>query len=375
MEDKPFIFSRNMTAVAKGLAIVLMVYHHLFAFPDRIKTVNYSPIMMVDDLPLDQLIGEFGKLCVATFLFLSGLGLYKSFQSKHRFTFRQGVKRAINFFILYWLVFFIFIPIGLKYFDDTLRYTWNPKMFIYNLFALIHTYNGEWWFISVYIELVLLFPLIVKLIEKWPTLVSYLSFSCLFLSAFFLHVDDFFSNFELVQIAINHLGTLFQWQVMFITGIYFSKYSLFEKWNAFFSKIHLNSKIVFLLLLVLCFYLRQYTFPFIIKTRGPEIDGIYNYTDFILAPVVIFSFVKLVQNITILERLFLLLGKHSTIIWLTHTFFIYYYFQKMSFAPYYSTLIVIWVFILTILVSIGINLLIRLAHLPFFRKTRMGSSP
>jgi len=374
MEDKPFIFSRNMTAIAKGLAITLMVYHHLFAFPNRIAAVDYKPIMIVDNLPLDQLIGEFGKLCVAIFLFLSGLGLYKSFESKHKFTFRQGFKRAINFFTLYWLVFFIFIPIGLKYFDDTVRYAWNSKLFIYNLFALIHTYNGEWWFISVYIELVLLFPVIVKLVEKWPTLTSYLSFIFLFLSAFFLHVDEFFSNLELVQIAINHLGTLFQWQIMFITGTYFSKYSLFEKIDAFFSKVHLNNKIVFMLLLVLYFYFRQYSFKFIIETRGPEIEGIYNYSDFILAPMVIFSFVKLVQNITILERLFLLLGKHSTIIWLTHTFFIYYFFQEMSFAPYYSTLIVIWVFILTIMVSIGINFLIRLAHFPLFKKTRMGTS-
>ncbi|MEH7082647.1 acyltransferase [Neobacillus drentensis] len=374
MEDKPFIFSRNMTAIAKGLAITLMVYHHLFAFPNRIAAVDYKPIMMVDNLPLDQLIGQFGKLCVAIFLFLSGLGLYKSFESKKHFTFRQGFIRAINFFTIYWLVFFIFIPIGLKYFDNTVRYAWNPKLFIYNLFALIHTYNGEWWFISVYIELVLLFPLIIKLIEKWPVLTSYLSFICLFLAAFFQHVDDFFPTLELVQIAINHLSTLFTWQIMFITGIYFSKYSLFVKMNTFFSKIHLNNKIVFLLLLVICFYIRQYTYPFIIKTRGPEIAGIYNYSDFILSPIVIFSFVKLVQNITILERLFLLLGKHSTIIWLTHTFFIYYFFQEMSFAPYYSTLIVIWVFILTIMVSIGINFLIRLAHIPFFKRTRMGTS-
>jgi hypothetical protein len=375
MVDKPFIFSKNMTAISKGLAILLMVYHHLFAFPDRIEAVDYAPIMVVDGLPLDQIIGEFGKLCVAIFLFLSGLGLYKSFKSKHEFTFRQGLKRAINFFIIYWIIFLIFIPIGLKYFDDTLRYTWNTKIFIYNLFALIHTYNGEWWFISVYIELVLLFPLIIKLIEKSPTLTSYLSFICLFLAAFFLHIDDFFPTHELVQIAINHLSTLFMWQLIFITGIYFSKNSLFEKMDVFFSKIHLNNKIVFLLLLVLCVYIRQYTFKFIIETRGPAIEGIYNYSDFILAPIVVFSFVKLVQNITILESLFQTLGKHSTNIWLTHTFFIYYYYQKMSYAPYYSTLIVIWVFILTIVVSFAINLLIRFAHFPFFRKTRVGTFP
>jgi hypothetical protein len=357
-----------MTTISKGLAIVLMVYHHLFAFPERIESVKYSPLMIVDGLPLDQLIGQFGKLCVAIFLFLSGFGLYKSFESKGFFTFQQAVKRAVNFFMLYWIIFFIFIPIGLNYFNDSLRYTWNAKLFVYNLFALIHTYNGEWWFISVYIELLILFPLLLRLIEKSPVLVSYLAFICLFLSVFFLNLDDFFSNYELVQIAIDHLSTILTWQIMFITGIFFSKYSFFERIDAFFSKAHVNNKFVYLILLIFCVYFRQYTFKFVIETRGSEIDGIYNYADFILVPIVIFSFVKLVLNITVLEKLFKLLGKHSTIVWLTHTFFIYYFFQELTFAPNYSTLIVIWVFFLTIPISIIITYLIEIVPALFHKR-------
>jgi hypothetical protein len=195
------------------------------------------------------------------------------------------------------------------------------------------------------------FPLLIWLVEKNPVVVCYLSFIGLFLSGFFLHIDDIFSKYELIQILINHLGTDLIWQVMFVTGIFFAKYSLFGSMERFFLKTHLNYRIIFLSLLVICYYIRQYALKFVIDTRGTEIEGIYNYADFILAPI--------------LERLFLLLGKHSTIIWLTHTFFIYYYFQEIMYAPYYSVLIVIWVFIITILVSIGINLLINLLHLTF----------
>jgi hypothetical protein len=365
MEDRSFVFSKSMTAISKGFAILLMVYHHLFTFPNRISAVDYKPIMIVNDLPLDQLIADSGKLCVAIFLFLSGFGLYKSFEAKRIFTFQQGLKRILNFYKLYWIVFFIFIPIGLIYFNDSIRYSWNTKQFFYNLLALIHTYNGEWWFIPIYIELIFVFPLLIRLVEKNPVVVCYLSFIGLFLSGFFLHIDDFFSKYELIQILINHLGTDLIWQVMFVTGIFFAKYSLFGSMERFFLKTHLNYRIIFLSLLVICYYIRQYALKFVIDTRGTEIEGIYNYADFILAPIAIFSFVKLIQNITILERLFLLLGKHSTIIWLTHTFFIYYYFQEIMYAPYYSVLIVIWVFIITILVSIGINLLINLLHLTF----------
>jgi hypothetical protein len=368
MEDKPFVFSRHMTGISKGFAIFLMVYHHLFAFPDRINAVDYSPIMMFDDLPLDQLIGEFGKLCVAIFLFLSGFGLYKSYESKGHFTFSQAVKRAINFYKLYLIIFLIFIPIGLYFFNDTFRYTWNTKQFFYNLIPLIHTYNGEWWFVPVYIELVILFPLLIKMIERNAVYVSYLSFIGMFLSPFFLHADDFFPSHELVQIAIIHLSLDLSWQIMFITGIFFAKYSLFARMDVFLSKAHLDYRIVYLLLIVFCIYIRQYAFKFVIDIRGPEIDGIYNYADFILVPLTLFSFVKLVQNIKILEKLFGMLGKHSTIIWLTHTFFIYYFFQRITFAPNYSLLIVLWVFLITILISICINFLINFIEMPFSKK-------
>jgi Acyltransferase family len=368
MKDTKFTFSRDMTAISKGLAIFLMVYHHLFGFPDRIKAVNYIPIMMLPEMPLDQLIGNFGKLCVAIFLFLSGFGLYKSYQSKGKFTFRQAVSRALNFYKIYLIIFLIFIPVGLYYFDDTFRYTWNTKQFFYNLIPLIHTYNGEWWFVPLYIELVILFPFIIRIIEKNAVYVSYLSFIGMFFSAFFLHLDDYFPSHELVQIAIDHISLILSWQIMFITGIFFARYSLFARIDAFFSKYHIDNKIVYLLLIAFCIYIRQYAFKFVIEIRGPEIDGIYNYADFILVPLTLFSFVKLVQNIKFLEKIFVTLGNHSTIIWLTHTFFIYYFFQRITFAPHYSILIVMWVFIITIIISIVIQSLIHIVQKPFLKK-------
>ena len=35
-------------------------------------------------------------------------------------------------------------------------------------------------------------------------------------------------------------------------------------------------------------------------------------------------------------------GRHSTAIWLTHTFWIYYYFQSLVLLPRYSVLILLW---------------------------------
>ncbi|GHI01362.1 acyltransferase family protein [Neobacillus kokaensis] len=359
MSDKPFVFSKNMTSIAKGLAILLMVYHHSFAFPERIENVDYLPLLFIDHQPLSELIGQFGKLCVAIFLFLSGFGLYKSYESKGNFTFRNATKRAFNFIKFFWVIFLLFVPIGLIFFNEDPRYVWNLKEFLYNFFALVYTYNGEWWFVSLYVELLLIFPLLMKLIKKNPILVSYLTFVVFFLSAFFQHTADYFPNHELIQIFFHHLGVDTTWLIVFITGIYFAKYEVFKILDEFFSNIYLNHKFFFINLLVLCVYFREKVFPFIIETRGPLLDGDYNYADFFLAPIVVIAFIKIIQNVTVLENLFMRLGKHSNNIWLTHTFFIYYYFQEVTFVPYLSVLIVTWVFVLTILVSICINFIIK----------------
>lgn len=45
-------------------------------------------------------------------------------------------------------------------------------------------------------------------------------------------------------------------------------------------------------------------------------------------------------------------GEHSTYIWLTHTFFAYYYFQNLILLPRYSVLIYLWLVVISLLTSI-----------------------
>ncbi|WP_180230231.1 acyltransferase [Bacillus sp. AFS073361] len=350
-----FQFSKKMTSQAKGLAILLMVYHHLFTFPDRISSVDYAPLMMFNGQPLDQLIGAFGKICVSIFLFTSGYGLYQNFLKNNSFTFKVSLKKIIQFLKTYWIIFIIFIPIGLIWFHNQPRYVFNLKNFLLNFTSLTNTYNREWWFVPLYLELIIIFPILIKLIEKIPLIVNYLSFISLFFAGFFQNAILLFPNNILIQLLMNHLSVLLLWQVVFIVGIYFSKYSVFEKINQFLNRLKLENILFYLIVLFICFYIRQFTLPWIIEVRGAKISGIYTYADFILTPILIFSFVKIVSYTNIFSKLFATLGKHSNNIWLTHTFFIYYYYQKIIFLPYFSILIVGWVFILTIVVSICVN--------------------
>lgn len=69
--DSAKLFSREDAKLVKGFAVFLMLYHHLFAFPGRIQNgVSYIPLFVFGDTNSAELLGLFGKMCVALFLFL-----------------------------------------------------------------------------------------------------------------------------------------------------------------------------------------------------------------------------------------------------------------------------------------------------------------
>ena len=77
-------FTKRHTQIAKGVAILLMLYHHLFVIPERISVEHFSLLDAV--LPNAQItIATFCKLCVCIYIFLSGFGLYHQYKSKSLF--------------------------------------------------------------------------------------------------------------------------------------------------------------------------------------------------------------------------------------------------------------------------------------------------
>lgn len=141
-------FTKEHTQIAKGMAIILMLIHHLFAFPNRILTKqSYKSLLLINGLQIEYYIGVFGKICVAMFLFLSGYGLYIITSKNNKFSIKDAIIRISRLYINYWTVFLIFIPIGFIFFGRTL----NIKEFILNFLGLSSSYNGEWWFFRLYV--------------------------------------------------------------------------------------------------------------------------------------------------------------------------------------------------------------------------------
>ncbi|WP_424765349.1 acyltransferase family protein, partial [Necropsobacter rosorum] len=67
------LISKNESDYIKGIAVFLMLFHHLFAFPNR-QPKDISIINVIETFNLEMLIGQYGKYCVPIFLFIAGYG-------------------------------------------------------------------------------------------------------------------------------------------------------------------------------------------------------------------------------------------------------------------------------------------------------------
>ncbi len=69
-------FTKNDTLVAKGVAVIFLLIHHLF----YTTNYNFDAFIISKDRWVD--IAKIGKICVAMFLILSGYGLSISWKNK-----------------------------------------------------------------------------------------------------------------------------------------------------------------------------------------------------------------------------------------------------------------------------------------------------
>ena len=322
--------TKDKSKSLKFIAVILMVMLHTFAYPDRIKNVDFISIYKLNgQIPIEYYLSKFGEICVGIFLFLSGYGLY--IQYKDECNMRKNFERILKLYINYWIVIAIFIPIGL--FMGI--YKLNIKELVLTITALKPAYNGEWWFITLYIMFVLMYPLIIKIVnnnnKNKILFISFITNIVGFIGTKLTYILGY-SNLILELITILLGG-----QFLFILGIVVAKYSLFDKLSI---RINENRKMTIVVTL----------FTFIVI----NIPIIGEISKLILIPIFIFVLVNMIKEQSILSNL----GKHSTNIWLTHSFFCYYLFQDIAFMPKYSLLILIWICVLSIGCSLVINFIL-----------------
>ena len=68
------VFDKRQTNIAKGVAVLLLLWHHLFYNKPEYYE-RFTSIFVYQGVPIECRIATFCKVCVAIFLVLSGFGL------------------------------------------------------------------------------------------------------------------------------------------------------------------------------------------------------------------------------------------------------------------------------------------------------------
>lgn len=320
----------------KSIAILMMLCLHLF---NRDYKGLFQPILFIGKQPMTYYISLFCDACVPIFAFVSGYGLYYKFQQNKIVYTRENFVRLRKLYINYWIIILIFpVILGL-----ILKHPGYPGTFFnifLNLTGLDPTYNGAWWFFTIYIFFVCTSRFWFYIISRANPILSLLILFVLYFIGFYFRIyrTDIFSN-PLLDWLQTYTALYFCTLFQFMLGAFALKYN----WNSYVSKCFTNLEYKNFIIFLIIFSL--IVFHAIIP-------------NFIIAPFTAIIFIFLYCQLDLSEKTQKLIDfftPHSTNIWLIHMFFYLIFFPEFIYSFRYPVVIFFILVVICIFCSYGIN--------------------
>lgn len=332
----------------QGLAILMMLYHHLFATPE-IFGIEYFSLLHIGGINVEQKMAWFFKICVGIYAFVSGYGIYRSiektkYENTHSFwglllaEYKIIFKKIVSFFLQYWLVFGIFIVIvGFVFF----KRPFEIKEFLLNFLGISSSYNGAWWYVLQYMKMLLLFPFMDAFFTLFKTkkaiITQVVLYGIAIVAAGYLYV------FKIGIIAQLLNFFMFAFLLCFVMGYLISRYRIYELAYKL-----IPEKLLYVLGLL--------GMVFVIAARVKIIkDPASAGLDFIFVPVLVYGFCVLMVLLPKLSRFFAFFGGLSTYMWLTHVFFYDHYTKPIVLATKTSTGMFFTLLLFSTLAALALN--------------------
>ena len=327
-------FPKQSSDMAKGIAILFMLFYHLFSVPtdNAIMQVNYSPLS--EDVFLT--IAKFGNICVPVFIFLTSYGISRKIFAKDDMTLKEaynGTWKRAGMLLLRFLFMFAFVNlIWFRCFNYALCYGEGKQgvlAFITDALGLSHFFgtpslNMTWWYMSVAYTLVFIVPVLAYLCKKTGS--PFLGIA--FLIPFLLPVE-----FDIAR-------------YFFVIG-----FGIFAAYENFFERI-INSKFPFVLrwiieiaFIILCIPARQNEFV--------QEHLVYLFDAVIAFGIVLFA-ADFIAAVPGLRNVFAFLGKHSMNIFFVHTFFYLILYRDFVFRFRYAGV----TFVILLALSLALSLVL-----------------
>lgn len=334
-DDSAEHFGKMDAKVVKGIAIFLMLAHHVWAFPTR-TPIAYPIIAPIIPIAFNgreffQAIGSFGKLCVGLYLFLGGYAYYKQYTGEQKYFLEKRIK---NLYLKFWRIFFIFIPIAFLFFREQIPYAqeelynryeqFKLNTFILNLLGLSCSYNSEWWFLPTYVMALLFGTVYICWLNQKKNKNPYTEFlEVVFVIIFFCEVIPAFVSIDCFSSLKDDF--LFQQFMMwdyyigiFFMGILVARHNWAVAVMDYIKKRYhaLGQIFISFVGILIIFYMRSFHFA--------------GYMDMIYAPLFSIFALLILKLLKPLYCFFSFFGKHSANMWFIHSFYCYYFYKMVK---------------------------------------------
>lgn len=355
--------SVKQSRMIQGLAILMMLYHHLFSVPEM-TGYSYRGLLQFKAFNLELSLAYFCKMTIALFAFVSGYGLKKCFD-KSMITEKQSsigrlllVRYRIVFgqigklYRKFWIVFLVFLGVFFPVFGRS----FSPPEYVANFLALDTSYNGTWWYILQYVKMVLLLPpvdlLFTPLVgedrkteevrKKRKLMITFLTVGTA--AGILLQLIVCPRTLSLEESLLSWIRI--SYFAVFLMGYFSARFQWHQRAMQLMQNRRKWTQIVYGLVLMLIFMLIRMKL-----SHHPS----YARMDFLIAPCFIWGFLLVASNVTRLGNAFAHLGSLSTYMWLSHIFFYDAKFAGVVGFTHFSTGIFLTVLVISILTALALT--------------------
>lgn len=328
---------KDKTLLIKGIAIILMIIHHFFAFAGwRRSDIPYITFSQT----VDQFLGDFGKICVYIYAFITGYSIF--INSKKFLDWKYRLQKIISILVNYWVILGLLLLLGylahepLPSFYDLLLSAFGLRNSISYSFVNIPFA----WYISFYIVIVFFSPVIIKLYNRKNSM-----YKDLIITIFGIYIFNGICMVLKLNDSFDFITQyLVQYASILMMGYFISKYDIFKEIKTYIDKFRLKYIIIIILLITTIY----------------NFNNNLTYSEFYLTifyvPIFIFSTIEILEkiNLKFIYKILKILGNNSLNIWLLHAVFFtpLRTFQPLAFLPRVNVLVIIWVLFILTLISI-----------------------
>ncbi|MCM1459403.1 MAG: acyltransferase [Bacteroides sp.] len=329
-------FNNNESLKIKGVAIILMVLLHAVYHAPKGVVVTYA--FLPQNIVLN--VAGMGKICVSMFAFVSGYGLWKSYERRKTSCNKWTIRQLFKLFSKFWFVWIITavaceIVSGRSrevYFKDgIITGIKNIIIEMLGLAKLFHTpsLTSVYWYIGAAVFFVLCIPFLYYMKQNLVAVV----FIIILLPRILAVGDNGFLG------TMNPGSFLF----VFILGVMASEHELIERWTGTFC--FRGGKIIKFILEVILLFI-CYKIYYILPLQS------YWEIHWGVIPFVIIVFcVEFINQIPVICNMLSFLGKHSMNIYLVHSMLKNMYLKEWLYSLHNWFLILIALLAVSIVIS------------------------